>query len=203
MIWLLTLALAGPLPAPAPNGDSNAHAPHTIVPAPLTGAPRSLSAEALLRAEHRQIRGMDRRVDALVAEGIRRSATFSRLVSDLHETDVIVYVESTFNLPATQAGRLLLQAATGARRYLRVQVRATLQKDQVLAVLAHELRHALEVAADPSVIDEQALVALYTRIGHVSAETKGYDTQAAKDAGEQVREELLGARFGSRVVRGA
>ena len=203
MIWLLTLALAGPLPGPAPNGNSDAHAPHAIVPPSVTGAPRRLSAEALLRADHRQIRGMDRPMDDLLAEGVRRSATFSRLVSDLHETDVIVYVESTFNLPVKQAGRLLLQAATGARRYLRVQLRGTLQREQVLVVLAHELRHALEVAADPSVIDDEGLVALYTRIGHVSAETKGYDTQAAKDAGEQVREELLGARLGPRTMRGA
>ena len=203
MIWLLTLALAGALPAPSSNGNSDAHAPHTVIPPPAAAMPRRLPAEALLEAEHRQIRGIDRRVDELVVEGVRRSATFASLVSDLHATDVIVYVESIYILPARQGGRLLLQAATGARRYLRVQIRATLHKDQVLAVLAHELRHALEVAADRSVVDEQGLAALYTRIGHLNAETKGYDTQEAKDVGDQVREELLAARYRPRAARGA
>ena len=73
----------------------------------------------------------------------------ARLVTALHQTDVIVYVEPTFGLPEDMAGRLLFSAVAGNQRYLRIQVRATVQGDQLISLIGHELKHALEVATDP------------------------------------------------------
>jgi hypothetical protein len=62
----------------------------------------------------------------------------------------------------------------------------------MIAVIAHELQHAVEVAGDPGVVDDAGLVALYRRIGHNSAGGHSYDTDAARTAGHTVRDELIG-----------
>ena len=184
MLMLLTLAFAGAMagdPAPASTPVK------VIAPTP------SAIAASLLAADTRRIRGATARVKHLIDDGVRRSRTFAELVSELHTTDVIVYVEASFTLPAEVSGRILLAGAAGDQRYLRVQVRATLQGDQMIATIAHELRHALEVAGDRTVIDTKGLVALYRRIGDsVHAGGGGFDTEAARVAGRRVREELLG-----------
>jgi hypothetical protein len=150
------------------------------------------SAAALLRSEFRRVRAVDGQATRLLAEGVRRSPTFASLISAIQLTDVIVYVESRNNLPAKMGGRLVLQAVTARERYVRVHVRANLRSSEGIEVVAHELRHVLEIAAEPSVVDEAGLVALYERIGYPSLVDRGYDTDAAKRTGRAVRRELRG-----------
>ena len=88
------------------------------------------------------------------------------------------------------AGRILFAGTAGNQRYLRVQVSNTLATDQMIAVIAHELRHALEVAAEQTVVDEKALESFYRRIGDSPHVGGGYDTEAARVAQRTVRQEL-------------
>lgn len=183
MVWHLALAVAA-VTSSNPAHDTLAHAP-AIVPSPV-------SAAALLESETRRVRAMNGPAARLLADGVRRSRTFAALISAIQETDVIVYVESTSNLPATMGGRLQLQAVTDGERYLRVQVLASLRHNQAIEVLAHELRHVLEVAAERSVVDQAGMVALYQRIGFPTFGARGYDTVAARRTGDTVRRELRG-----------
>jgi hypothetical protein len=64
-------------------------------------------------------------------------------------------------------------------------------RTELIALIGHELRHALEVAQVPDVRDESALVRLYERIGQRSVKGHEYDTNAAQDAGRAVRKELV------------
>jgi hypothetical protein len=181
MIWLLALTLAGAA------GD-----PPSAASPPYVAATDARAVELMLASESRRLRSGSARVTKLVRDGIRRSRTFADLVAKIHHSNVIVYVETSFNLSPDMAGRTMLQTVAGGQRYLRVQVKASLQGDQVIAVIAHELLHALEVAADPSVVDDAGLVALYRRIGHASYGASGYDTEAARAIGKRVRDELVG-----------
>jgi hypothetical protein len=183
MIWLLALMMAGP-------GDAAPAKPPVVTRSVTRLAPAR--PEDILALETRRVRTINRRTEKLLREGMRRSRTFAELVARLQQTDVIVYVEPSFGLPPEIAGRILLQATAGNQRYLRMQVRSTLQGDQMIAVIAHELQHALEVAADPTVVDDAGLVALYRRIGHASLSSHSYDTEAARSAGHAVRDELIG-----------
>ena len=183
MSWFLTLTLAGTI-AGSPS-------PATNMPAIAAPPPAAIAAR-LLAADTRRIRAVTPRVTQLIAEGIKRSRTFANLVADVHRTNVIVYVEATFGLPPDVAGRILFAGTAGEQRYLRVQVRSTLQGDQLIAVIAHELRHALEVAAESSVRDEKGLAAFYKRIGDTPHPGGGYDTEAARGAQRVVRNELIG-----------
>jgi hypothetical protein len=188
MSWFLTLSLVGALAgSPADGPASKSKTPVT------TAAPSPADmAATLLAADNRRIRAATPLVGALINEGIRRSRTFASLVNDIHRTNVIIYVESSMGLPVEVAGRILFAGAAGDQRYLRVQVRATLARDQMIAVIAHELRHALEVADERSVVNERALEDFYRRVGDSPHAGGGYDTEAARVVQRIVRSELIG-----------
>jgi len=183
-MWFLTLALAGAL-AGSPAGPSK---PPLSVAAP---SPAEIATH-LLAAENRRLRAATPRVGALITEGIQRSRTFASLIADLHQTNVIVYVETSMGLPNDVAGRILFASAAGDQRYLRVQLRATLARDVMISVIAHELRHALEVAGEQSVVTEKTLEEFYRRVGDSAHPGGGYDTEAARAAQRIVRGELIG-----------
>jgi hypothetical protein len=146
----------------------------------------------LLNAPDRRVRTTDARLQALVAEGLNRSRTFAGLLAAVNRTDVIVYIESVLTLPKTTIGRLTMAPRAGAFRYLRVQVRADLTRRETIALIGHELQHALEIGAATDVRDTTDLIRLYERIGHVSGGDHTYDTHAAQDTGRTVRRELAG-----------
>jgi hypothetical protein len=179
MSWLFALAFAGVLgTSPAPAGSVSGPSASAIAASP-----------ALLSSEARRVRSSNARVTRLIAEGMRRSPTFADLVRRIHETNVIVYVEPTYRIPSEMCGRIAFSTQAGDQRYLRVQVLSTMPADAMIAVIGHELRHALEVAADPTVVNPRSLAAMYRRIGERSGE-RAFDTEAARVAGRVVRSEL-------------
>ena len=148
-------------------------------------------ANPLLSAPDRRVRSTDKRIMKLLEVGVDRSRTFAQLVAALNRTDVIVYIQPTRELPHTLSGRLLLLPLADRQRYLRIQVRGDLPTPELIAVIGHELRHALEIAEDPGVRDESAMRTLYQRIGRPTPGLMHtYDTEAAQSAGRQVRMEL-------------
>jgi hypothetical protein len=152
----------------------------------------SNSHAALLTATDRRVRTLDTRIQSLLTQGMRRSPTFASLVTAVSQTDVIVYIESARHLPPSLAGRLLLLPHTGGPRYLRVQVEAHRNVDDLISTIGHELQHALEIAGAPDVQDQGGLVRLYKRIGEAGPGEHSYDTEAARIAGRLVRAELAG-----------
>ena len=71
-----------------------------------------------------------------------------------------------------------------------MQIRADLSRREAIALIGHELQHALEIADATEVRDTTSLVRLYERIGHMSIGEHAYDTEAARDTGRVVRREL-------------
>jgi len=66
--------------------------------------------------------------------------------------------------------------------------------DQLLALIAHELRHALEVIEHDEVVDLPTMEAMYARIGVPMAGLSGHETSAARAAGASVLDELTAPR---------
>jgi hypothetical protein len=156
--------------------------------APLTAA----QVREVMAAPDRHVRAVDAAMSAVIAEGMRRSGTFAHLVLALNKSNVIVYIETGRVLPTTVAGRMLLAAGPEGIRYLRIQVTGHPRSNDIIALVGHELRHALEVAESPDVRDVASLIALYKRIGHPTTGAHHYDTAAAQDTGRRVRAELIG-----------
>lgn len=162
-----------------------------IVSAAMVVHAGSLSDHTLLTSPTRHVRTTDGYVQGLLKTGLKRSPTFATLVRALEGTDVIVYIQAVNVLPADLAGRMLIMRDTGDQRYLRIQVTTGGAPADVIALIGHELRHALEVADASGVRDDATLAALYERIGERGSRKRFFDTAAARTAGDQVYRELL------------
>ena len=139
------------------------------------------------------VRTLDKGLRSVIDEGLARSASFRGLVARLDGSNVIVYVEPECPMSSRLFGRLTLLGAGGDRRYVNVRISCMLPVTQQIAALGHELRHAVEIADAPSVIDDASLAAEYRRVGftsHAARSGAGYESRAAIDAAHQVWVEL-------------
>lgn len=140
------------------------------------------------------LRPQDDRVAQALRDGARRSATFKSLVDRIERSEVIVYVAVNRVINSNLDGMLTWMTQAGGFRYVRASINPDLSSDQMIATVAHELQHAVEVIDDQSVTDEASLTALYKRIGKPSGATASrWETAAAQHTGSQVRRELVGA----------
>ena len=168
-------------------------APMSAVAAPDTPA----SSRTLLTP---RVRASDSRTAVLLTKGLQRSATIRQLVQQLERGDVIVYIEMQPTLKRRLAGMLTWITNTKTHRYVRVSINPELNTEIAISTLGHELQHALEVANAPAIVSAQTLEQYYAAHGDSSsAERNGWDTQAARLAGDEVRRELAGTR-GTRVA---
>jgi len=134
------------------------------------------------------LRSADRKVLEQIKEGCRRSPTFKRLVDLIEQSDLIVYVEATRQVPRHMQAYLQLAGAAPGVRFVRVVLRIPATKDTLIAQMGHELQHATEIAWAPEVRDQAGMHALYRRIGDEGA--LGWDTAAARYVGSTVLDEL-------------
>jgi hypothetical protein len=138
-----------------------------------------------------RLRPQDSRIVQVLREGAARSSTFRSLADRIESSNVIVYIAVNPILKSSLSGALTWMTRAGEFRYVRASISADLTFDQMIATVAHELQHAVEVIEDESVNDERSLVALYKRIGQPSrATTSGWETTSAEQTGYQVRREL-------------
>jgi hypothetical protein len=140
-----------------------------------------------------RLRPQDPRISLALQEGMTRSDTFRDLVNRIEASNVIVYVAVTPMMRPSLSGALTWMTRAGDFRYVRASISIEQTFDQMIASVAHELQHAVEVIEDETVVDEKSLVALYKRIGQPSkaAGPLGWETIAAQRTGKQVRRELV------------
>jgi len=161
-----------------------------------------LAATLLAHASEDQthVRTTQPEILVLVNEGKARSETFRRLVATLDASGVIVYLEPKVTRRAL-GGYLLHDVGGGGEwRYLRIAVDFQGAPNRVIALLAHELQHAVEVAQVPEARDGESLEKLFSRLaipGGCGGSTC-YETQASKDVECAVGDELRAAPRQSR-----
>jgi hypothetical protein len=157
----------------------------------------SMAAEPITESPRRPpIRSTDRRLRMLLEEGLRTSPTLRALVARLHASDVVVYLQC--DGPAAPDGRLTFLSSAGGYRYVVVRM-ARFGRLQQIAMMAHELQHAVEIAEIPAIVDGESLEREYKRIGYINPWSSlpgvAFDTLAAVRAGEQVLRELMREDF--------
>ena len=152
-------------------------------------AARAASANARKDPMLPRVRGVTPKMKELIETGIKRSVTFRLLVDRLNKSDVVVFLE-TKDLPSSLDGRLVFLTTAAGTRYLHAQLTPGLNMEELIAVAAHELQHAVEVATHPEVRCSDTLRGLYQRIGIPSAVKDRYDTAEAQSTGRRVRAEL-------------
>ena len=150
------------------------------------------------------LRPQDDRLMQLIRVGTARSATLKALVDRIEASRVIVYLAVNPMMKPNLSGMLTWMTQAGGYRYLRASISNDLTPDQMIATIAHELQHAVEVIEDEAVNDENSLVALYRRIGQQRghASPSRWETDAAQRTGFVVRKELASAPVTTIVAAG-
>jgi hypothetical protein len=161
--------------------------------APSDSRAEARSAKAEDAWRQARIRPQDPRLADLLRAGVARSATFRAIVNRLEAGKMIVYVSLSPTMRSSLAGKLTWITEAGGFRYVRATINTEQSADQMIATLAHELQHALEVSDDLSVVDQRSLLGLYRRIGRPSYSgiNAAWETVAAQQTGFQVRRELV------------
>jgi hypothetical protein len=130
----------------------------------------------------RHVRSADVRIQALLEQGVGRSATFRHLLDTLDASDVIVYVMPKRTRPELSGYLPHRMTVAGSFRYLHVMVDLRGAETRVVSIIAHELQHAVEVAEAPDVSDDRSLTRLFSR-AHINFHCGEdcFETQAAID----------------------
>jgi hypothetical protein len=181
----------------------------SVTPRPLTGtqlddtggrgqgsavhSTPSLVPPASPQAARTNVRALDASSRAFLALGTQQSVTFRSLVELLDASDLLVYVETQLTAVGAPEASTLFVSHTGVNRVLKV--RLTVGWSWVaVALLGHELQHAVEVARAPGVVDEESYLNLFESIGTPSRchgiATACFETVAAEETAAHVRREL-------------
>jgi hypothetical protein len=170
-------SLASPLPQPA------AQARAAGLSADVVSSPAEVSAPSRLS---RRVRPVSDQANQLLREGAARSAAFAALLDILERSDLIIYI-TTGGAPGPN--HLRLACATGTARFVRIAINAQDAETHLIAGLAHELQHAVEVANAPDVRDDATLVQYYEQHGQEISSGR-FCTREAQAAGTTVLNEL-------------
>ena len=140
-----------------------------------------------------RVRPVGTRVFSLLHRGYATSPTLAALVDALERSDVIVHIEERWLLDRGRDGETRLVAVAAGHRYLRIYLDPRIPDQAAMALLAHELQHAVEIADATWVVDQTTLAQLYMCIGFESrtgGASRGVDTIQAHETARHVLSEL-------------
>jgi hypothetical protein len=159
----------------------------------VSSAPASPDLYKVQATPRRGVRPLGREAEHLLAEARRLSPTVRRLVAELEVSDLIVFLE--LRIPRSiRTGQLALVGTGGGVRYVKIEIYGVNCVRARTPWLAHELQHAVEIAAAPEVTDDAGVKRLYERIGRPSKDgLHSFETKAAIDVRDQVLAELASA----------
>ena len=148
---------------------------------------RSVMSEAV--AYH--VRSTDPRVQEWLRIGAAESRTFRSLLNAIGESDLIVHVQPVDRLAT--AGQTYFVTSTATARYVRIEVAFRGSVNDMIALIGHELQHAVEIADQPRIRDRQTLSLFYKGMPGNSMSTTDNDSIAARVIEDRVRREMWGA----------
>ena len=125
----------------------------------------------------------------MLADALCSSATFRSLVATLETSDLIVYVNVRRLSSRGLGAGLQFVTATATSRIVRVVIGLTVDRAARIALLGHELQHAVEVAGATHIRSSAALGDYYRSHGVPGATQHAYETEAARFTEERIRRE--------------
>src|SRR5262245_15586877 len=162
-----------------------------VVAAIAIANPRaSMAADTALSAAlpMSHIRTTDPKVATVVQDAFDRSATFRKHVAVIDASDSYVYVQAGKYSHSVRACSRSV-TASDCNRFIRIFVDDTSADAELMGLIAHELKHATEVIAEPLIRSTDAKYHFYERTAmHTPSGT--HETRAAIVAGEIVRSEV-------------
>jgi hypothetical protein len=154
----------------------------------VSAGPTAASADS----DQPHVRTTDTAIQHLLKSGELRSATLRSLLDRLAATDVVVYIRVDATLPRWFTGKTWFVASAAGLRYVEMVVKPIDDPLAMTALIGHELAHALEIAADPGIVDPASMAERFLAIGTVrmrDAHTL-VETSFAVKTGQRVSREL-------------
>ena len=154
----------------------------------LGGSPQAWASDESIQAFPR-VRGGTPSTSQTISLAAERSPTFQSLVTTIEGTDGIVYVHRG------QCGRqvlscmLLAVTKAGDYRLLHIKVDERRKDHDLMVSIAHELRHAIELLSQPTVVDRHTAHNFYHG-GPSRGDGYSFETQAAIETELRVDKEL-------------
>ena len=152
--------------------------------------PYSASAETTPR-----VRVLDAHLKSLFDHGLTQSPTLRTLVDKVEASSILVFVDGDMRMPERFGAQTKFVTSVNDVRYVRVDINVMLAPRRQIALLAHELQHALEIADRPEIQDVEAMELFYEDAGFQSFDDgrhRGFETDAALEMQEAVERELGG-----------
>ena len=117
------------------------------------------------------------------------------LINRLEASDVVVYVRCDHTLRRGVTGKLSFVGMSAGTRYVLVRVGYLGDRLRQIALIGHELRHAVEVADTAAIVDTASFQREYARLGYVNRLASGngviaFESDEAVAAGERILREL-------------
>jgi hypothetical protein len=154
---------------------------------------RVLNAEALVTHDD-HIRTTDTTLRTALNDGLAHSATFQALVAKLEASDVVVFLVYDRKATNLLASHISFLSAAGGRRYLTIGLISRLPRVRQVAILAHELQHAVEIADAPAIVDSKSMAQYYAGLkygGVVDPSPQHrFESRAAIDMEQRVAREM-------------
>ena len=139
------------------------------------------------------IRILDPILKELFDHGVQQSPTLRALVDNVEAAPILVFIEGDLRMPTYVGARLNFVTSVNGLRYVRVDVDCTLSPRRQIALLAHELQHALEIGERVDILHAEDMESLYEDIGFESFENgshKSFETEAALTVQRTVDDEM-------------
>ena len=136
------------------------------------------------------VRVLDPLAAAMLAQAMERSAIVRDLVHQLQHSNMIVHIEATRNLPSGIGGATRFVASRGEYRYLRISLSVWLPPADRVAIVGHELQHAMEVAQSLAANAGELRRWFETSGFRVHASHDLFETNAALQIEMKIRQEL-------------
>jgi hypothetical protein len=144
------------------------------------------------------VRSSNARVLEVLRHAMAQSPSFRDLIATLDFLDRVVYVEEgTCHPPEFRS--CLHMVRNRDSKVLVVQLATRQPTAALVAQLAHELYHAVEIAREPAVVDDASMRQLFDRIGYrscVDANMTCWETRSAR-AFEDLVARQIAAHVGS------
>ena len=172
---------------------------HAVLALVLLGSGIRLSADQPGLSRFQNVRTSDAPLRLALASCYDQSPTCRHLIETIDASTTIAMVRIGYckSISGTSASCLHFMVDSGGFRYLRITMDPALRGETLVAMLGHELQHAVEIVRAPEVTSLETMRTLYSRIGYSRDRYRVQDeweTAEAKQVADAVEGELRQAR---------
>jgi hypothetical protein len=127
----------------------------------------------------------------LVAASLERSLIVNSLAEQLKATDVVAYVVTAPDGVSGRDSAIHFLGRSKAQRFMVITVNSALPEDRQIALVGHELQHAVDMSRAKWVTDQERMSQYFTRVGWRIGDVPGYETLSAMQTERKVGKELI------------